>query len=51
MFIKLQQKNNKKNSQFTIANSQQSTIILNLALYIITNIYIEIIIFNKNYQK
>ena len=48
MFIKLQQKTTKKISQFTIANSQQSTIILNLTLHIITNVYIEIIIFDKN---
>ena len=35
MFIKLQQKIVKKISQFTIANSQQLTIILNLTLHII----------------
>ena len=48
MFIKLQQKTTKKISQFTIANSQQSIIISDLTSYIITNVYIEIIIFNKN---
>ena len=48
MFIKLQQKTTKKISQFTIANSQQLTIILNSASHIITNVHIEIIIFNKN---
>ena len=31
-----------------IASSQQSTIISNLTSYIITNVYIEIIIFDKN---
>ena len=48
MFIKLQQKTTKKISQFTIANSQQLIIILNLTSHIITNVYIEIIIFDKN---
>ena len=48
MFIKLQQKITKKISQFTIANSQQLTIILNLTLHIITNVHIKIIIFDKN---
>ena len=48
MFIKLQQKIVKKISQFTIANSQQLTIILNLTSYIISNVHIEIIIFDKN---
>ena len=48
MFIKLQQKTTKKISQFTIANSQQLIIILNSASYIIINVYIEIIIFDKN---
>ena len=48
MFIKLQQKTTKKISQFTIANSQQLIIILNLTSHIITNVHIEIIIFDKN---
>ena len=48
MFIKLQQKTTKKISQFTIANPQQSTIILNSTSHIITNVHIEIIIFDKN---
>ena len=48
MFIKLQQKTTKKISQFTIANSQQLTIILNSTSHIITNVHIKIIIFNKN---
>ena len=48
MFIKLQQKIAKKISQFIIASSQQSTITSNLASHIITNVYIEIIIFDKN---
>ena len=48
MLIKLQQKTIKKISQFTIANSQQLTIILNLTSFIITNVHIEIIIFDKN---
>ena len=48
MFIKLQQKTIKKISQFTIANSQQLIIISNSTSHIITNVYIEIIIFDKN---
>ena len=48
MLIKLQQKIAKKVSQFTIANSQQLTIVSNLTSHIITNVHIEIIIFNKN---
>ena len=48
MFIKLQQKTTKKISQFTIANSQQSTMILNSTSHIITNVYIKITIFDKN---
>ena len=48
MFIKLQQKITKKISQFTIANSQQSTIIFDSTLHIIINVHIEIIIFDKN---
>ena len=48
MFIKLQQKIIKKISQFTIANSQQLTIISNLTSHIVTNVYIKIIIFDKN---
>ena len=48
MFIKLQQKITKKNSQLTTANSQLSIIISNSASHIITNAHIEIIIFDKN---
>ena len=48
MFIKLQQKITKKISQFTIENLQQLTIILNSTSHIITNVHIEIIIFDKN---
>ena len=48
MLIKLQQKITKKISQFTIANSQQLSIISNSTSHIITNFHIEIIIFDKN---
>ena len=48
MLIKLQQKTTKKISQFTIVNSQQLTIILNSTSHIIINVYIEIIIVDKN---
>ena len=48
MLIKLQQKIIKKILQFTTANSQQSTITFNSTSHIITNVHIEIIIFDKN---
>ena len=48
MLIKLQQKTAKEISQFTTANSQQSTITSDSASHIITNAHIEIIIFDKN---